>query len=65
MPTDNLITVAEAAELVGVGVVSVYKRIDAKKLTKTIKFGLILVSRPECYRWKRERDREARAILAK
>jgi hypothetical protein len=67
MPTDNLLTVAETADLVGVSVGAVYKRIDAEKkpLPTTRRFGLILIARHDAIAWKREREAAARAVLSK
>jgi hypothetical protein len=63
MTENELLTVIEASVFVGVAVGAVYKRIDAKKLAKTVRFGKILVARVDVLEWKKEREAEARAIL--
>lgn len=62
---NELMTVREAADLVGVSPAAVYNRIEARQLNRKHVFGTIVVPRLEVQAWKKEREDDARRVLSR
>jgi len=60
---DGLMTVQEAASLVGVTPAAVYDRIKTERLTHQRSYGVIVVPRAEVESWRSERKTQALKVL--